>query len=65
MLKKYTIPVTWTMFGECHVIAESQEEAIEQVYASGSLPGDSTYLDDSLVIDSREIVEEEISDPEV
>lgn len=57
MSKKYTIPVTWEMFGTIEVEADSLVEAIEMVKNDEdkngkqfSLPRDQTYSEGSFLI---------------
>jgi hypothetical protein len=43
----YSIPVTWSMAGDCLVRAKSLDEAIAFAEKNSVLPGSNNYVDDS------------------
>lgn len=66
-MKKFLIPVSWTMYGEFVVEAESLEQAIEVVNENVDdkfciADADGEYADDSFIVDvnlAEEITEYE------
>lgn len=53
-MSRFKIPVTWEMYGEYVIEADTLEQAIEQAYSSSqSLPNEKHYIDDSLIVDTE------------
>ena len=55
MPMKYKVPVTWRVWGTYQIEADSKEEAIRKAYHATSLPAESEYIDDSLIVDKEDI----------
>jgi hypothetical protein len=57
-MSKFTIPVTFTMYGDYEIEAESLDQAIAVVYQGATgLPVEREYVDDSLQIDYESLVQ--------
>lgn len=56
-MAKFSVPVTWVMWGNVEVEADSVEEAIELAYDK-DLPKDAAYLEHSFAFDDVREVEE-------
>ena len=57
VMAKFSVPVTWVMWGNVEVEADSVEEAIELAYDK-DLPKDGNYLEHSFEYDDTQEVEE-------
>lgn len=56
-MPKYSVPCTWTRYGEYIVEADSLEEAIAKAKEIPALPTESQYLDDSLQFHEKDASE--------
>lgn len=57
MIKTYKIPVDYRVFGDMFIEARSLEEAKEKALTIEKLPRDTTYMEDSILIDEEILAE--------
>ncbi len=58
IMKTYTIPVVWQMYGKIVVEADSVEEAIDSVENDATPLPDGSYIDGSFEVDHAAIDDE-------